>query len=527
MRRPIATRRSAGTSCVSIRCAAAAAEGSALRGGALGAPFASEGGESWEGIGLSAATSQGLVQSGLAAPSATQALAVPPVLEGRDTVIAAETGSGKTVAYLAPLLDRLIARPWREEDAPFGPPCAIVLCPNKQLCEQVASVAETLARSSQADVSVVSVATDPIEPRLTRRTLFVGTPRHIVDRVFEDCDVRGVPLPDAWCVVLDEVDMLLTGDFERHTMEILGWSKAEDKRRKIEHICACLGISRDAFFQLKRHVRQAGLRDGVQAMLDLGVAPGGVDSAAAHSDADVCQYVFAGATIPDQGLKSVSKQMRKLFPRALWLSGAGLHNPSSLQALEAQDFVRVATAEAGVAAVVAAIESNPGRIIVFNRNVKQASACATVLNARLGSMGAGPDGGAWKGKADAPRILEFHNGVPRHDRAENLERFRSLKHAVLVCTDSASRGLDVPLVSCVVQFGFAATAVDYLHRIGRTARAGHPGRAVSVYMPQDDALVDAVRRAVAEGRPVEKAFSRRRSFRKKLRKERAAREGEA
>ena len=51
---------------------------------------------------------------------------------------------------------------------------------------------------------------------------------------------------------------------------------------------------------------------------------------------------------------------------------------------------------------------------------------------------------------------------------------------------------------CVVQFGFAATAVDYLHRIGRTARAGHPGRAVSVYMPQDDALVEGFGRE--EGR---------------------------
>lgn len=87
-----------------------------------------------------------------------------------------------------------------------------------------------------------------------------------------------------------------------------------------------------------------------------------------------------------------------------------------------------------------------------------------------------------------------------------------------MATDAAARGLDVPGLAHVVQAHFAANAIDFLHRVGRTARAGTAGRVTSLVAPGAADLAAAVRGAVEEGAPLEGAFSRKRSFRRKLRR---------
>jgi superfamily II DNA/RNA helicase len=90
--------------------------------------------------------------------------------------------------------------------------------------------------------------------------------------------------------------------------------------------------------------------------------------------------------------------------------------------------------------------------------------------------------------------------------------------AVMVCTDAAARGIDIPGVTHVIQADFASTAVDFLHRIGRTARAGRGGRVTSLVRPENAALADVLRRYIEEGRPVEDVFSRNRSFSRKMKR---------
>lgn len=116
------------------------------------------------------------------------------------------------------------------------------------------------------------------------------------------------------------------------------------------------------------------------------------------------------------------------------------------------------------------------------------------------------------------RAAAFHADVSAGDRAERLVRLAEGDVAVLVCTDSAARGVDVPGVSHVIQAEFAGNAVDYLHRIGRTARCGADGRVTNLYSDNSVDLVAAVREAEEKGLPVEGAFSRKRSFRKKYKK---------
>lgn len=89
---------------------------------------------------------------------------------------------------------------------------------------------------------------------------------------------------------------------------------------------------------------------------------------------------------------------------------------------------------------------------------------------------------------------------------------------VLVATDSVARGVDIPNVKHVVQAEFAQNATEYLHRVGRTARAGKRGRATNIILPRDFDLAAAIRDAASDRRSVEDTFSRKRSFRNKFKK---------
>ncbi|KMZ61166.1 DEAD-box ATP-dependent RNA helicase 22, partial [Zostera marina] len=113
--------------------------------------------------------------------------------------------------------------------------------------------------------------------------------------------------------------------------------------------------------------------------------------------------------------------------------------------------------------------------------------------------------------------LCYHSDSTLEERKKKLVSF-SENGGVLVCTDAAARGLDIPNVSHVIQAEFATSAVDFLHRVGRTGRAGHYGVVTSLYTESNRDLVSAVRQAEKLGQPVENAFSRKRSFRNKLKK---------
>lgn len=124
--------------------------------------------------------------------------------------------------------------------------------------------------------------------------------------------------------------------------------------------------------------------------------------------------------------------------------------------------------------------------------------------------------------------MEFHKLVPEPEKSNNLQRFREGDAKIIICTDSAARGLDLPAVRHVVQAEFAQNVVQHLHRIGRASRAGAVGYATNFY---DDSVLQLVKtilpaKPIAEIQPsnkddlkksrsVQQAFSRRRGLRRK------------
>eukprot|EP00968_Pinguiococcus_pyrenoidosus_P018354 scaffold1887_cov239-Pinguiococcus_pyrenoidosus.AAC.6 len=116
------------------------------------------------------------------------------------------------------------------------------------------------------------------------------------------------------------------------------------------------------------------------------------------------------------------------------------------------------------------------------------------------------------------KVAGYRKTIPVEERMENLEQFRQGEKQVLVCTDLASRGLDMPNVQQVVELEFALNVVNHLHRQGRAARAGRQGIAYSLYDSTSLDLVSGIKESIGTQGTVDSAFSRNRQFRKRVRK---------
>jgi superfamily II DNA/RNA helicase len=254
------------------------------------------------------------------------------------------------------------------------------------------------------------------------------------------------------------------------------------------------------------------------------------------------QHVFVAATLPDMGLRSVDAFLVRKFPNATRVAMKGMHSArhSGLKQttvwIEQENKKR--RMEELVSMLVETSVTDGGlkgeKVMVFLNSVDDVDgACEALVRSRV-------------------KALPYHAKIKLDDRTVTLDRFRRYNKLsdtygadddtapVLVCTDLASRGLDIPGVDAVVQLQFAGNVVAHLHRMGRCGRAGQrTGRCIVFYGEQEKELIEVVRKAedaqermVLDGDvpdidemddtsgKVDKAFSRRRGFTKKRKKER-------
>jgi superfamily II DNA/RNA helicase len=115
----------------------------------------------------------------------------------------------------------------------------------------------------------------------------------------------------------------------------------------------------------------------------------------------------------------------------------------------------------------------------------------------------------------------FHKNIQAPNKDTLLQdafQAEASGNVVVVTTDAMARGVDLSAISHVIQADFASTATDFLHRIGRTARAASGGKVTSLYRPAHQVLAETLQQYIEQGRPVEDCFSRNRSFSKKVKK---------
>nr|AKF43355.1 DEA(D/H)-box RNA helicase family protein [Erodium trifolium] len=511
-------------------CAASASEQSD------GDTFFAEEGVSWTSIGVSDKVARALTDAGIERPSLVQAACIPSILSGKDVVVAAETGSGKTHGYLVPLIDKLCQEldsinAVSDEKSSSTRRIFLVLCPNVMLCEQVVRMANGFRNSSGQPLLTVATVGGQQGWPVKEPDIMVSTPAALLNNIEPEKYRRLEFLRAVKYVVFDEADMLLCGSFQNQIIRLINMLRFDEKllsRSKKATPEKAMGLNDDPLLHIdpfdQEDMQDENNLEGEEDSEDDDVVsdlPENTEVASvkrrdikewwkARKIYDRSkQYVFVAATLPVNGKKTAGAVLKRMFPDANWVTGNYLHyhNPRMEQkwievSVDTQVDALINAVNEGSRSEMLDNGIEASRTMVFANTIEAAEAVVKIL------LTAGIE------------CYCYHKNCSFDEREKALIDFQE-NGGILVCTDAAARGIDIPNVSHVIQADFATSAVDFLHRIGRTARAGKYGRVTSLYNESNRDLVAAVRQAGKLELSVETAFSRKRSFRNKLKKQRS------
>ena len=351
---------------------------------------------------------QGLKDLGFVRPTPIQADAIPPALTGRDVLASAVTGSGKTAAFLLPILQQLLAQP-------RGTTRALVLTPTRELAAQILEDLNDLAVHTPITAAAVygGVGMGPQEHAFRSGVdVLIATPGRLLDHFRSPYAKLG----GLAHLVLDEADRMLDMGF------------LPDIRRILRHVPA------------RR------------------------------------QTLFFSATMPAP-IETLAREMLHT-PAMINLGRVGAPAVGITQA------VYPVGQELKSALLVALLERGEMHdALVFTRTKHRANRLAEYL-VRHGIK--------------AERI---HGNRSQGQRTEALAGFKSGKYRVLVATDIAARGIDVEQLGHVVNFDVPMVPDDYIHRVGRTARAEATGDAFTFVSPQEQEELAQIERAIGKRLP--------------------------
>ena len=360
-------------------------------------------------LGLRAELLRALAASGYETPTPVQAQAIPLILQGRDVLAGAQTGTGKTAAFTLPLLQRLYASPTQAATA-RRPVRALVLTPTRELAAQVEESIRVYGQHLPLKTAAIfgGVNINPqIEALRQGVDIVVATPGRLLDHLGQ----KTLDLSRVEILVLDEADRMLDMGFIRDIRRVLAVLPA--RRQNL--------------------LFSATFTDEIRTLADgLLHSPAWVDVARRNAESElVRQSVYL----------AVKEDKRALL---LYLLTGGKGGEKIAQAL------------------------------VFTRTKYGADKLAKHL---------GKDG-----VSAAP----IHGDRSQPQRTRALADFKSGAVRVLVATDIAARGLDIDQLPHVINFELPAVPEDYVHRIGRTGRAGSLGDAFSLVSPEEMSNLAAI-----------------------------------
>ena len=359
-------------------------------------------------LGLHASLLRGLKDLGFTRPTPIQADAIPLALAGQDLLACAMTGSGKTAAFLLPILHHLM-------DAPRGTTRALVLTPTRELAAQIVEDLNDIAVHTPLTAAAVygGVGMGPQEHAFRSGVdVIVGTPGRLLDHFRQSYAKLG----GLQYLVLDEADRMLDMGF------------LPDIRRVLRHLPP------------RR------------------------------------QTLFFSATMPPP-IAALSREMLK--------------NPATI------NIERRSAPAVGITHAVYPVPQHlkptlllklltSGEIaeaLVFTRTKHRANRLAK----HLGDHGV--------------KVERIHGNRSQAQRTEALAGFKSGKYRVLVATDIAARGIDVTALGHVVNFDVPLVPEDYIHRVGRTARAEMTGAAFTLMAPEEEGNIQSIERAISNRLP--------------------------
>ncbi len=358
-------------------------------------------------LGLASAQLRACESLGYKEPTPIQGQAIPVILSGRDLIGCAETGTGKTAAFLLPIIQKI-------SESPRPGIRVLVLAPTRELALQIQKNYGELNRV-RANRSVIVIGGANIRTQIANlgrgAAVLIATPGRLLDLT----ERGAVNLSGVEVLVLDEADRMLD----------MGFLPA------IRRVLSMLPIKRQTLLfsaTMSSDIEQLA-RSTMKAPKLIEVTPRG-----------------RAATMVEQTAYPVAQESKT----ALLLE---------LLEKEREPFERV---------------------LVFTRTRRGAERLSHILRAREHS------------------VNRIHADRSQPQREEALREFRDGRARVLVATDIAARGLDVDAVSHVINYDVPAAPEDYVHRVGRTGRAGNQGQAITIVAPVDELSMRAIERLTGQ-----------------------------
>ncbi|KYK60032.1 hypothetical protein DCS_01166 [Drechmeria coniospora] len=362
---------------------------------------------------------QSLANMAIKRPTGIQKACIPEILKGRDCIGGSRTGSGKTVAFAVPILQK-----WAEDPtAIFG----VILTPTRELALQIYEQVKAISAPQSVKAMLVTGGADMREQAIAlgqRPHIVIATPGRLADHIRtsgEDtiCGLRRVRF-----VVLDEADRLL---------------HAAGPGSMLPDVEECLGV-------LPPPTERQTL-------------------------------LFTATITPEvRVLKDMPQKAGKQPVFVCEIDTQTLAIPSTL----AQSHLQIpVTHKEHYLHVFLLTEANKDKTVILFCN---RTTTAEFLHHMLRLL--------------EHRVTSLHSKLPQRQRTDNLARFRASAARILIATDVAARGLDIPEVSLVINYDVPRDPDDYIHRVGRTARAGRKGEAVTFVGQRDVDLVLAIEKRV-------------------------------
>ncbi|TBN05582.1 DEAD/DEAH box helicase [Hyunsoonleella flava] len=368
---------------------------------------------SFQSLGLSEALLKAISKKGYTTPSPIQQKAIPPVLEGKDVLASAQTGTGKTAGFTLPLLHILSENPKQK----YRPIRALILTPTRELAAQVYANVREYSEFLNLRSAVIFGGVNQKPQVATIRQgvdVLVATPGRLLDLQNQGL----LSLKRVEIFVLDEADRMLDMGFLRDIQKVI--NLMPDKR----------------------------------------------------------QNLMFSATF--------SKDIKKL-------AHGILNNPIQVEATPenttveviSQKVYRVAKAKKTDLIIKLISEGNWKQVLVFTRTKHGANRlCEKMVKSGI-------------------TAAAIHGNKSQGARTKALSGFKSGRVRVLVATDIAARGLDIPLLPHVINFELPNISEDYVHRIGRTGRAGANGQALSLVSADETSFLKGIEKLIGEKIEVE------------------------
>ncbi|ODV63642.1 ATP-dependent RNA helicase DBP8 [Ascoidea rubescens DSM 1968] len=357
-------------------------------------------------LGVANWLSESLLAMKITTPTDIQKACIPKILQNYDCIGGAKTGSGKTIAFAAPILST-----WSEDpSAIYG----VVLTPTRELALQIAEQFTALGASMNIRVSVIVGGEDIVKQALELQNkphFVIATPGRLADHITNSGDDTICGLRRVKYLVLDEADRLLSNSFGDDLEKCFSILPSSDKRQTLLFTATVT----DAVKALKdrpisKNKKQIFVHE-VESLDKVRIPP------------SLSMYYFL---VPSDGLKE-----------------AYLHN-----LLVNENYLEKSA-------------------IIFVNRTRTAEILRRIL--RLLEL----------------TVVSLHSEMPQSERVNSLHRFKAGAARILIATDVASRGLDIPTVELVVNYDIPADPDDFIHRVGRTARAGRKGDSISMIAPND------------------------------------------